>query len=235
MKIRQQQLDAAGSNEPKAEAPESVDVVQGDPNSRNAAQTIYIDDPRAGATNSGNAAQTVYVDDPNARATNNQTPQGDPNADKSKMGLGIAALILGVLAIVLCFTFVNIVCGVLAIIFGAIHIAKQRNGKGLAIAGIVTGAVGIIITFIIIVAMAFMIRDVTGSIFNYITNAGDDNDENYYYEENDGDDDDSLFYRDDDGDYHIDLGNGFDFELDGDYDDLFDLGGDDANRGGDAF
>jgi hypothetical protein len=62
-------------------------------------------------------------------------------------GLAVAALVCGILAIVLFFTIVfPFILGGLAVIFGAIGIGTANKGgphKGLAIAGLICGVVGI--------------------------------------------------------------------------------------------
>lgn len=57
-------------------------------------------------------------------------------------GLSIAAMVLGIVAVVLCcIWYLSIPCAILAIIFGII--GKKRDGRGMAIAGLVLGIVAI--------------------------------------------------------------------------------------------
>ncbi|MDT8912468.1 DUF4190 domain-containing protein [Amycolatopsis sp. PS_44_ISF1] len=77
-------------------------------------------------------------------------------------GFGVTALVLGILAIVLCWTvWGGIVLGVLALIFGILGIKRanrrEATNKGAAVAGVVTGVIGLIIGIILAV--------VVGSIF----------------------------------------------------------------------
>ena len=59
-------------------------------------------------------------------------------------GLTIAALVLGIVSIVLwCIWFVSIPCAIIALVFGIVSIKKK--GKGMAIAGIVTGSIALVI------------------------------------------------------------------------------------------
>lgn len=71
---------------------------------------------------------------------------------KGGSGLAVAALVLGILAIINSFIpFLNVISyvfAILAVIFGIIGIVK-KNGKGMAIAGLVMG----ILTFIIATAI----------------------------------------------------------------------------------
>ena len=67
---------------------------------------------------------------------------------KSVSGFSIAALVLGIISIVLwCLWFASIPCAILAIIFGAISLRK--TGKALSITGMVTGIVSIGLWFLI--------------------------------------------------------------------------------------
>lgn len=59
---------------------------------------------------------------------------------KTICGFSIAALVLGIVSLVLwCAWVVSIPCSILAIIFGILGIKKP--GKGMAIAGIITGSI----------------------------------------------------------------------------------------------
>lgn len=65
-------------------------------------------------------------------------------------GLGTAALVLGIISVVgFCMYGVNIVLGILALIFGIIGLGRAKRGeatnRGMAIAGIITGSIGIVI------------------------------------------------------------------------------------------
>ena len=68
-------------------------------------------------------------------------------ANESK-GLSIAALVIGIVAVVFGLVPVlGLVLGVLALVFGIIG-AKKRAGRGMAITGIVTGSVAIVVGII---------------------------------------------------------------------------------------
>lgn len=74
---------------------------------------------------------------------------------KDKKGFAIAALVLGIIAIVLCcIWYVSIPCGILAIIFGILGIKSSK--KGMSIAGLVTGAIGLIVSIIIFFALVII-------------------------------------------------------------------------------
>lgn len=76
-------------------------------------------------------------------------------------GLAVAALVLGIVALVLCFVpLVGAISGILAIVFGAI--ARKSHRRGQAIAGIVTGSIGIVLGilcfFVVFAAMPALQR-----------------------------------------------------------------------------
>lgn len=81
----------------------------------------------------------------NENVTNN-------SAIKDKKGFAIAALVLGIVAIVLsCLWYISIPCGILALIFGIL--GRKSSKKGMSIAGLVTGVIGMIISIIILVVL----------------------------------------------------------------------------------
>ncbi len=72
-------------------------------------------------------------------------------ASKPGNGFGIASMILGILALVLFCTCLNIPLAILSIIFAIIHLSRRIGSKGFAIAGIITSVVSIILTVIMII------------------------------------------------------------------------------------
>ena len=75
--------------------------------------------------------------------------------EKDKKGFSIAALVLGIIAIVLCcIWYISVPCGILAIIFGIIGIKSAK--KAMSIAGLITGAIGLVISIIIFIALVFL-------------------------------------------------------------------------------
>lgn len=90
-----------------------------------------------------------------------ETPKEDPKVEvineepqNDKKGFSIAALVLGIIAIVFCCVwYISIPCGILAIIFGIVGIKSSK--KGMSIAGLITGAIGLVISIIMFVALVF--------------------------------------------------------------------------------
>ena len=74
--------------------------------------------------------------------------QNGPVAEKK--GLSIAAMVLGIVAIVgYCINgYLVLICGILAIVFGVI--GKKKGGKGMAKAGFILGIVALSIYVLII-------------------------------------------------------------------------------------
>lgn len=102
---------------------------------------------------------------------------GPPPRVRPRNGLGIAALVLGILAIIT--VYGGIVLGVLAIIFGVIGRNRVKRGEatngGVALAGIITGAIGLIIAIAVIVFVVLLASSPAAK--NYQTclkNAGQD-------------------------------------------------------------
>jgi hypothetical protein len=70
---------------------------------------------------------------------------------RPRNGFGIAALVLGLLALLLCWTIVGgIVFGILAVIFGLLGGARAKRGEatngGVSVAGTVLGIIGLLLT-----------------------------------------------------------------------------------------
>jgi len=74
-------------------------------------------------------------------------------------GLGIAALVLGIVAIVASVTVIGgIVLRIIAVILGFIARSRAKKGQatngGVALAGIITGALGVVLSIVLVVAGA---------------------------------------------------------------------------------
>ncbi len=127
------------------------------------------ENPMEGQSNSNqNAQQQPQV---NVNVNNTQT------AEKTS-GLCIAALVLGIVSLVLwCFWFISVPCAILAFILGLVGLKKP--GKGMAIAGVVTGlitAVTWLITFIylavVVGALSSANGDINSALQDYMDNYG---------------------------------------------------------------
>ncbi len=89
---------------------------------------------------------------PGSGAGWNQYPAGAPPARVVRNGLGVAALVLGILSLVFMFLFppIGVVLGILAVVFGIIGVRRVRRGeatnRGQAMAGGITGGVGLVVS-----------------------------------------------------------------------------------------
>lgn len=84
----------------------------------------------------------------------------ETKTNNGKVGVSIVAMILGILSIVCCPTylwFVDLVLAIVALIMGIISLKKKYAGKGMAIAAIVCGSIGLVISGIMAVMWIMMI------------------------------------------------------------------------------
>lgn len=86
---------------------------------------------------------------------------------RPRNGFGIAALVLGLLALLLSWTIVGgIIFGILALIFGLLGRARAKRGEstngGVAIAGVVLGIIGLIIGVGVIALGASLLNSPAG-------------------------------------------------------------------------
>lgn len=112
----------------------------------------------------------------NVESEVNQATNTAPANDKK--GFSIAALVLGIIALVLCcIWYVSIPCGIIALILGIIGLKSSK--RGMSIAGIITGVIGMILSIVLVIAIVML----SVSIFNSAKDAIEDSDypSSYYY------------------------------------------------------
>lgn len=112
----------------------------------------------------------------NVESEVNQATNTAPANDKK--GFSIAALVLGIIALVLCcIWYVSIPCGIIALILGIIGLKSSK--RGMSIAGIITGVIGMILSIVLVIAIVML----GVSIFNSAKDAIEDRDypSSYYY------------------------------------------------------
>ena len=97
-------------------------------------------------------------------------PQPPMAAAEPPKGMATAALVLGIVGLVLsiipwCTWVIGVPCDILAIIFGAVTISKVRSGEatgeGMAKAGLVCGIVGILAVIMWVVIGMFILGSVS--------------------------------------------------------------------------
>lgn len=87
-------------------------------------------------------------------------PLPGPTLPSQGNGMGVAALVLGVFAILLFLVpFFGVILGILAIVFGVVALRSGRS-RGMAIAGIATGATGILLGLLGLILMLTSYRSV---------------------------------------------------------------------------
>lgn len=82
-----------------------------------------------------------------AQAPSNPCSFGEPGTTiqpQVRLGLAIAALVLGILAVVLSFLLVGGLFGVVGLILGVVHMKKRRRPKGMAWWGVGLSVVGLV-------------------------------------------------------------------------------------------
>lgn len=92
-------------------------------------------------------------------------PQGwtayPPGYGQAKQnGLGVAALVLGILGLLSSVFLIGGVLGALAVVFGFIGRGKAKRGEadngGVALAGIITGALGVLVAILVVGSIALL-------------------------------------------------------------------------------
>jgi hypothetical protein len=89
---------------------------------------------------------------------------------RPRNGFGIAALVLGLLALVLFWTIVGgIIFGVLALIFGLLGRARAKRGEatngGLSVAGLVLGIIGLLLAIGLVALFASLMNSPAGQSY----------------------------------------------------------------------
>ncbi len=146
---------------------------------------------QAGVEGMPNTAQMPYSQ-LNEAAVGYQNPQPQyqpPLQPQLPKGMAIAALVLGIIAILFCwfpvFNAVSIVLGIISLILGIMGVNKASKGlaggKGMGVAGIILGAIALVISIVVNIATFALVNavlqddDVQGSMVEMIERMdGDD-------------------------------------------------------------
>ncbi len=106
------------------------------------------------------------------------TPDGGYGGPPRANGLGIAALVLGILSLpgALLIGVPGIVLGLLAIVLGIVGLrrvrARRADNRGMAITGVVTGALGLLLGVVVLAGAVFFVRT-TGDCTSEFDQTGD--------------------------------------------------------------
>ena len=104
--------------------------------------------------------------------------QGQYDQPRKSNGLGIAALVLGILSLLGAFFagVPGIVLGLIAIVLGVLGLRRVKAGRadnrGIAIAGLVTGILGLLLGILVLVFTVFLVRT-TGDCIAELQQTGD--------------------------------------------------------------
>lgn len=118
----------------------------------------------------------------NGQPVQNQNWSVKKVADSTEKGFGIASMVLGIIALVLFFSFVNIPLAILSIIFGIIQLTRKAP-KGMAISGIVMSTISL---FLLVIFWACMFvsdartESTDSSTYYYEGSENDDASDDYY-------------------------------------------------------
>ncbi|WP_040814435.1 DUF4190 domain-containing protein [Nocardia concava] len=97
-----------------------------------------------------------------------------------RKGMAITAMIFGILAVLTFWTvFVGVVCGLVALVLGAIAMVKARRGStggfGMALTGVITGLIAIIGSCIVGAFLWIFFKDTGGTdLIDCLEKAGND-------------------------------------------------------------
>lgn len=103
-----------------------------------------------------------------------------PEPRRRGSGMAIAALVLGILALLTCWTVIGgILLGVVAIVIGIIALRRVKRGEAegrpMAIIGIVTGALGLALAVgLVALSISFFNSDTGSNLRDCLEKAGND-------------------------------------------------------------
>lgn len=81
--------------------------------------------------------------------------------EKQSNGLGIASMVVGIIALLLSCCYGGFL-GIIGLILGIIVVTKSDSKKGIAITGIITSGIALLISFILLIAGAGSLMDYMG-------------------------------------------------------------------------
>ncbi len=147
-------------------------------------RTHHLTTPHLRRTPHERPGQPAAAVQPGQQGTQgNQPPQynqGYQQQSSGGSGLAIAALILGIIALLFSWTVIGgILFGLAAIVLGFIASSKAKkgtaSGRGMAIVGIVTGVIGVLIGVAVIALVgSFFNSDEVQNLSDCLTEAGTD-------------------------------------------------------------
>ena len=88
-----------------------------------------------------------------------------PPAPKPPAGMAVASMVCGISSLPFgaCLGFISLIVGTVAVILGAVSLAKRRGGKGMAIAGVATGGVGVLVGLLFLAIPLLMLGGIAAT------------------------------------------------------------------------
>ena len=106
----------------------------------------------------------------------NENVTNNNSVTKDRKGFAIAALVLGIVAIVLsCLWYISIPCGIIAVILGVM--SRKSTKPNISVSGLVTGSIGIFISVLIIIIFFTVSAGLVNGLNEYVY--GDDYSSSY--------------------------------------------------------
>ena len=94
-----------------------------------------------------------YTDPRHLRGEPVIPPAAEPEPER-RTGFAIASLVLGIISLIgPCFCCIHFITAPLAIIFGAVSLAKRLDGKGFSVTGVTLGILSLLMTVMIILSL----------------------------------------------------------------------------------
>lgn len=146
-------------------------------------QDPYSTPPESNKGDAGAPPEAVYGSPPAGQPAYGQRPYGQPAAGPGgppKNGLGVAALVLGILALITSLSIIGgVLLGLLAIVLGIVGRGRAKRGEanngGMALAGIILGVLGLLISVALVaVGASFLNSDSGRELIECVESAGDD-------------------------------------------------------------
>jgi lysylphosphatidylglycerol synthetase-like protein (DUF2156 family) len=107
-------------------------------------------------------------------------PPGPGGSDSRPKGMAITALVLGVLALVLCWTIIGgLLLGLVALVLGIIAAGRAKRGaaggRGMAITGAVLGVIGAVLAGVLVaIGASFLNSESVQDLEQCLEQAGED-------------------------------------------------------------
>jgi hypothetical protein len=137
------------------------------------------DQPAPGQPGSGDYASAQYGSTQYGSPGYGTAPYGSAPRQPPRNGLGIAALVLGILALLTGLFLIGGAFGIAAIVLGVLGRGRAKRGEatngGMALAGIILGVLSLLLTVLVLVGVASLFgSEQFGNLTECLESAGND-------------------------------------------------------------